>query len=69
MIRIMVNKEITHQKRKRPFRSAGTMERIFLQKKLNHWTGGVLFAGLAVAMGFLVARDMRLGIGVLGAIL
>jgi len=65
----MVNKEITHQKRKRPFRSAGTMERIFLQKKLNHWTGGVLFAGLAVAMGFLVARNMSLGLGVLGFVL
>jgi putative inorganic carbon (HCO3(-)) transporter len=64
-----VNKEITNQKRKSSSRVIRSMERTFLERKLNNWPGVLLFTFISVAMGILLARNVTLGIGVFGVIL
>ncbi len=45
------------------------MQRIFLQAKLNNWVGVLIATIVAVVMGYSLAANMILGLGVLGAIL
>lgn len=62
----MVNKDITNQRPKLPSRIVRLIERIFLEKKLNNWAGALLFAFVAIFMGYLLARQTVVGIGVFG---
>ena len=41
-------------------------EKIFLDQKLDNWPGYVLFALLALAMGYLMAHKLLIGLGITG---
>jgi putative inorganic carbon (HCO3(-)) transporter len=65
-----VNEQITNRRRKSTTsRIIRSVERVFLEKKLNNRTGGLLITFVAVGMGYLLAKDMLLGIGVFGLVL
>lgn len=59
----MRNNELIHKKSKPPSRIIRYIERTFLEKKLDNGTGYVLVGFLAIVMGYLLARQMPLGLG------
>jgi putative inorganic carbon (HCO3(-)) transporter len=59
-----VNKEIANPKSRSYSRFGESIGRIFLEKKLNNWVGVLLFTGIGVSMGWLLATRPLLGIGV-----
>lgn len=48
---------------------ASYLHRIFLSEKLNNWIGYFLIAGVAVTFGYLLSKDLKLGLGVLGMLI
>lgn len=64
----MAKNELTHQKSSLLSRIIGYFERTFLEKKLDNATGYVLIGFIAIVLGYLLARQMPLGIGLFGLI-
>ena len=66
MIQITVNKEIAHPKSRSHIRLrfGERIGRIFLEKKLNNWVGVLLFTGIGVSMGWMLATRPLLGVGI-----
>jgi putative inorganic carbon (HCO3(-)) transporter len=69
LIWLIVTREITNQRRKIPSRPLRPVGRVFLEGKLNNWAGVLLFGTIAAVMGVLLARNVNLGMGVIGAII
>jgi putative inorganic carbon (hco3(-)) transporter len=59
----MTPNDIPHRKTKAASRVAEFMEKTFLQKKLNNWMGVMLTAFISVVLGYLLARQLLLGLG------
>jgi putative inorganic carbon (hco3(-)) transporter len=64
-----VNKEIANHKSRSPSRAGQVFGKIFLEKKLNNWTGVLLFAAVAIFMSYIMTTRTNLGIGIFGLIL
>ena len=48
---------------------AAFLEKSFFQKKLNNWFGYLFIGGLALVFGFLLAKNMMMGIGLFAGII
>src|SRR5687768_6159278 len=62
----MFNIPSLHQRVKPVLKVPSLLSRIFLKEKLLNWPGYVIFFTLASAMGYLMAKNMVLGLGVSG---
>jgi putative inorganic carbon (HCO3(-)) transporter len=65
----MANRQTIGQRRRSGGRVRGVMERLFLQNKLNNWAGVLIGLFIAATMGFMLARNTFLGLGMFGVAL
>jgi putative inorganic carbon (HCO3(-)) transporter len=62
----MLNIPSLHQRVKPVLKTQSFLNRIFLQEKLLNWPGYLIFFTMASGMGFLMAKNLVLGLGVSG---